>query len=176
VFEAYCPVVTSDRRIVCFSYGITRSDGLLEGREGGTCASLLPNHAGIIRDGELSAEQIPHAMALYLPEAHLAPAARLPALSWDWTNRYRGTIPMGARLAIPPMVDLDSSPLATMAGRVIARAAKGYGFIAVDRNGGHGVIVKTQHNAIKDNGWLNLPDEDLRRDLSWVLAHLRIVT
>ncbi|MCB4825542.1 hypothetical protein [Roseicella aerolata] len=175
VFEAYSPVVLSDGRIVCFSYGVTDARGALAGDEGGVCASLIPVHAGTIRDREIASGGVPHALALYGPEAQLAPAARWPALAWDRTNRYRGTLPMGSRLAIPPEIDLDAHGFASDAGRVIARAAQDYGLILVDRNGGDGLIIKTQHNAPADAAILARYDEKVWRDLRWMVARLKVV-
>jgi hypothetical protein len=154
---------------------VTEAGGLLTGQEGGACASLIPCYAGAICDGEIAEGVIPHALALYLPEAHLAKAAVPPALAWDRTNRYTGTLPMGVRLAVPFTVDLDQGGPVTVAGRVIGRAAQDYGCIAVDRNGGHGLVVKAQHNATRDAAVLNTADAEVMRDLAWIMARLQVV-
>lgn len=176
VFEAYCPVILGDGRIVCFSWGITDAGGALAGEEGGVCASLIPAYAGAIRDGEITAGAIPHAIALYAPEAHLAPAARWPALTWDRTNAYRGTLPMGTRLAIPPGVELAGLKLDTVAGRAIARAAQDYGMIIVDRNGGDGLVLKVQYNAPRDAPVTRRYDAAVWRDLRGIVERLQVVS
>lgn len=106
-------------------------------------ASSLPAIGGLIRSGELSTS-IEHAMALLVPSTKLygtPPYYTWPAQSADASasQTYLGTNPnfrMGTLLAIPPSIDLNNYTWKTTQGRIVANAAKEYGFYIVDSSSG----------------------------------------
>jgi hypothetical protein len=106
---------------------------------------LIPNYAGLIREGEVASGSIEHALACTFPAALLAPRVVFPATAFDMNDGYKGTVPMGALLALPASLDLSSLKLSP-GGLVIARAAQRYGIYVVDR-GGEGVTLKADQHA-----------------------------
>lgn len=135
VVDLYAGVVTSDGRVLATmaSWIDVRGDGT--GWWNGRRASMLPSFAGLIRDGEIDAGHIPHALALQVPATMLARAFVWPAFAFDRDADYSGSLPMGALLAIPSWVDIDGLGLSRR-GRAIAQAAQDYGAYVVDRGGG----------------------------------------
>lgn len=103
---------------------------------------MIPTYPGVLTRADLASGEIRHALSVKLPGSLLAAAWIYPAYVFDRdpaTNTeepYAGTLPMGARLAIPAAVDLAGLGLENPLGHVIARAAQGYGLIAVDRGSG----------------------------------------
>ena len=135
--DIYAGVVTSDGHVVgtMASWIDARGDGT--GWWNGRRASMLPSFAGLIRSGEIAGGRIPHALAVQVPAAMLRAQYVWPAYAFDRDAGYSGSVPMGALLAIPPQVDLDTLGLSPF-GLVIARAAQDYGVYVVDR-GGQGI-------------------------------------
>src|ERR1700681_2206116 len=111
----------------CFS----RESGASNGRR----ASMVPSFAGLIRDGEISAGHIPHALAAMAPRSILQASAVWPAAAFDRSSNYTGTLSMGSLLAIPATIDLTQLGLSPQ-GLVIAHAAQDYGVYVVDSGGG----------------------------------------
>lgn len=115
--------------------GISSGEGLSEGIRafGGSLAG------GMVRCSELAAGEIPHAVAVLLSTTQLRKGATMadqkvwPAMHSDGggKNDYQGLVPMGALLALPPSVDVESLPL-TREGRVLARAYQRFGGYVVD--------------------------------------------
>lgn len=89
---------------------------------------------GLIRRSELQAGHIPHPLALALTRSQLLQGFVWPASSEDTSdpaNPYRGAVPMGMLVAIPPLVNLAALDL-TPQGLAIARALQDYGAYVVD--------------------------------------------
>jgi hypothetical protein len=139
VLDSYATVVLSSGVVLgtMASWIDVRGDGT--GWWNGRRASMLPSFAGLIRDGEIAAGRIPHALAMQVPRRLLRRAAVWPAYAFDRDSGYSGTLPMGALLAIPPRVDIGRLGLSPP-GRAIARAAQDYGVYVVDR-GGEGLTI-----------------------------------
>ncbi|MFZ2654308.1 MAG: hypothetical protein WAX69_05290 [Victivallales bacterium] len=146
VLECYDAVVCGNGDVICAmaSFSDPCSDGT--GVNNGRCASLLSNYAGLIRKGEVSSGRIPHALSCTMSRLLLAPQAVWPAYAFDMNDRYEGTVPMGALLAIPFDVDLNKLGLSEK-GKVMARAARDYGIYVVDRGGDGGVTLKAALDA-----------------------------
>jgi len=134
VLDAYGAVVTADHQLVAAmaSWIDARGDGT--GWWNGRRASLLPSFAGLIRNGEITAGRIPHALAALAPTTLLGRGVQWPAATIDRNSGYSGSLPMGALLAIPASVDLATLGLSPR-GLVLARAAQDYGIYVVDRGG-----------------------------------------
>jgi hypothetical protein len=103
-------------------------------------------------------------MKIVVPAGILHPSYVYPALTFDRgatteSPGYSGDIPMGARLAIPHNLDLNSLGLTTSFGKIIAKAAQTHGFIVTDR-GGSGITVVTE-SGIKNP---ELDNYDWQRD------------
>ena len=179
VLETYATIVLSDGTIVALSYSVTDPTGLGDGWQRGQTASMLPSYAGAILDEEIAAG-IQHAMAITVPPELLTPAIAYPAYAFDRdaaTNSYpySGTLPMGARLALPRNLNLDTLGLATKAGRAIAVAAQKYGFIIADR-GGEGITIRVRPTRKPSQTTLHAYDWGLSNDLTLILAKVRLVT
>jgi hypothetical protein len=143
VLDSYATVVTNGAVIATMASWIdARGDGT--GWWNGRRASMLPSFAGLIRTGEITSGRIPHALAAQVPAGLLKKAFVWPAAAFDRDANYSGSLPMGALLAIPPKVDLDTLGLSTY-GKVIARAAQDYGVYVVDR-GGAGISFLAELN------------------------------
>ena len=140
LFEAYCAVVLGNGDVVCSLASFPDLAGYGDGGAGGLRASLLPCVGGLLRAGELERGEIGHALACLLYRGCLQWGAHVwPAVSHDTNSGYSGTIPMGARLAIPATVDLAPAGLSGK-GLVLARALQQYGMYVVDR-GGRGLTI-----------------------------------
>jgi hypothetical protein len=143
--ELYAAIVLSSGEVVAGMYGFTDPSGTGTGREHGRRASLLPSYGGVLRSADLAAGKIDHAMVLLAPPAMLSRSFVEPALAFDSdSSDYGGTLPMGARLAIPPEIGLDDLDLQTRVGAMIAATAKAYGFFIGDR-GGPGWTIVTEY-------------------------------
>ncbi len=91
-----------------------------------------------------------------------------PASAWDTNARYRGSLPMGALLAIPRAIKVDALPL-TAPGKVVAHALQNYGMYVADRGGDGGMSVLAELQA-RDIRWTG-QDHDLKvikEHLQWV--------
>jgi hypothetical protein len=151
VLETYGTVVLSNGTIVAQSYKITDPSLNGDGWQNGITASMIPVYAGVVREKELAAGLIDHAMKIVVPAGLLDPSYVYPALSFDRgamteTPAYSGDLPMGARLALPQNLDLNSLGLTTAFGKTIAAAAQKHGFIITDR-GGSGITIITEKSA-----------------------------
>ncbi len=167
VLEVYGAVVCKNGDVIGTMASFSDPTGDGSGRANGRCASLIPNYAGLIREGEVASGSIEHALACTFPAALLAPRAVFPALAFDMNDGYAGTVPMGALLALPQSLDLDSLKLSP-GGLVIARAAQCYGIYVVDR-GGDGLTLKADQNA-KD-----AVTPTIRDDLTKIVRALKFV-
>jgi len=140
VLDVYNAVTLSDNTIVggIASYIDARGDGT--GWWNGRRASMLPSFAGLIRKGEMAAGSIPHALAVTMSPTMLKEQAAWPAYAFDRNANYSGSLPMGALLAIPSQVDINSLGLSPK-GKVIAAAMQKYGVYVVDRGGAGGMTL-----------------------------------
>jgi len=139
-FEGYAAAVLSNGDIVCAIASFTDITGPGDGTAGGRRASMLPSLGGLIRKGELARGEINHALVALLFRGCMMPAGHVwPAIAHDTNSGYAGSIPMGARLAIPRSVDVTKLGL-TPRGLAIARALQDYGVIIGDR-GGEGMTI-----------------------------------
>ncbi len=145
VFEAYAATILSDGTIVALSYNLTDPGGSGDGAQNGVTASMIPVYAGLLRRDDISRGRIDHALKIVVPASLLAPRCVYPAFAFDRgalreDPPYAGSLPMGARLALPMHLDLESLGLSTRFGRMVADAAQRHGLIVVDR-GGAGVTL-----------------------------------
>jgi len=178
VLETYATIVLRNGDVVALSASVTDPGGMGDGRARGQTASMIPDYAGLLTDAEVISG-IEHAIAVTVPASLLAPRIAYPAAAFDrdaLTNPepYAGTLPMGARLALPAKFDLTALRLQTAAGRTIAAAAASYGFIVVDR-GGEGVTLRVQPNGERKVVALHAWDGALHADLRAIFAHLEQV-
>ena len=146
VLECYDAVVCRNGDVICGMAGFTDPSGDGTGANNGRCASLLNNYAGLIRKGEVTQGKIPHALSCLVSRRLLAPRCVWPASAFDMNDRYEGSIPMGALLAIPPEVHVDKLGLSKK-GLVIAQTLQEYGAYVVDRGGDGGVTIKAALDA-----------------------------
>lgn len=180
VLECYAAIRLSTGQIVCTTYAVTYLDSVGDGWQNGKTASMIPGYAGLLHDEEVAAGAIDHAMAIAIPPASLTASITYPAFAFDRdaataSTPYGGSIPMGARLAIPPSVDLSTLGLQSDAGRAIARAAQTYGFIVVDR-GGSGVTIRCNPTPKTPSAAMRTYDGYLANDLSLIVTALKRVT
>ncbi|MEK6794519.1 MAG: hypothetical protein AABZ39_07065 [Spirochaetota bacterium] len=167
VLEVYCAVVCKNGDIIGTMAGFTDpvSDG--SGLENGRTASLIPNYAGLIREGEVTAGVIDHALSCTFPPNLLTTQAVYPAMAFDMNDRYKGPVPMGSLLAIPLSADLSAMKLSA-GGRIIAEAAQRYGIYVVDR-GGAGLTIKADQNAS------DALTQETRADIYKIVRELKLV-
>ncbi len=171
--ETYATIMLASGDVVALSAAVTDPDSLGDGHQNGQTASMLPDYAGLLQDDDI-ATGIDHAMAITVPAGLLAPAAAYPAAAFDrgaLTEQppYAGTLPMGARLALPASVNIQSLSLRTQAGRAIATAAQSFGFIVVDRGGG-GITLRVRPNAPHPRPELHAWNTDVQTDLRVIFA------
>ncbi|WP_431858571.1 acyltransferase family protein [Azospirillum sp.] len=174
MLETFATVVLSDGTIVCQTFKITDPGGMGDGRQNGVTASMIPVYAGLIRRAEFRAGAIEHAVKIVVPAGLLDTAFVYPALAFDRGARteqppYSGTLPMGARLALPADADLERLGLTTAFGRLLARTASSYGFIVVDR-GGAGVTLMVEYGP--HDPALDRWDQGHSEDLARIFANL----
>ncbi len=173
VFEAYGAIVLADGSIVAQSFKLTDPGLAGDGFQNGVTASMVPVYAGLILTPELAAGRIEHAIKLLAPARLLSPACVYPALTFDRRATgevpgYSGSLPMGARLALPPGLDATALGLRTPIGRMVAAAAQTYGMIVVDR-GGEGLTLVTEAGSAPGLAWTPAAQDDLDR----IVAALR---
>lgn len=136
-------------------------------------ASLL---GGLITPEELNELKINHAMAIELDLGQLKSGGSprdqfvFPAVSTDngSVKNYTGSIPMGARFALPPDVELDHAGL-TPEGLAVARAYQQYGGYVVD------TAYRTTSIAMVSN-WTATQLSHLQRDAKWIRNHLVMIS
>lgn len=148
VLETYATIILSTGQVVClyasYTWPNTNGTGFQDGRR----ATMVPNYAGLIRNGEYTSGTIPHALALDLPPAAIKRAINFPALAVDDNNSYTGTvIPEGALLAIPSGTTNASLGITTTLGTIIANACRTYGAYLVDETGTAESIFDTSVDA-----------------------------
>jgi len=124
---------------------------------------MIPNYAGVLRNGELSSGQINHALAVGIGPEAVAKAAVRPATAIDRnTTDYSGSLPMGSLLAIPASTNVANLGLRTAQGRTLAKAAQQYGMYIVDTSGPHYFVIASEQHVTDIPAWNNDLDSDLR--------------
>jgi hypothetical protein len=169
VLNTYATVVMSNGNIITdmASYSYAKGDGT--GYWNGRRASMIPAYAGLIRKREIANGKISHAVALVMSPDVLKEQAIWPAYAFDRLSGYSGTLPMGALLAIPASVDINSLGLTTN-GKILARAVQDYGAYVVDRGGVGGMAFQAEfgNSEIRWNG--DIKDlQIIARHLKWVV-------
>ncbi len=144
--ETYATIILSGGEIIAQMASFTdyRADGT--GWWNGRRASMLPIYGGILRDREVSEEEINHALAANVSPTVLDTEVAWPAFAYDANPGYSGTLPMGALLAIPREVDLTDLEWHSTLGLALARAAQEHGIYLVDRGGPDGLSLITETN------------------------------
>src|SRR4051794_14646653 len=97
----------------------------------GATATSLPVIGGTILISELQQGDIPHALALAVPDAR-ANAWAFPAQRTDGNVTDPASLPEGAHLRLDPSIDVDKLPVPPVT-KMMARAAQRYGIILRDR-------------------------------------------
>jgi hypothetical protein len=168
VLDCYAAVVLANGDIVCGMASYVNAMGEGTGWSNGRRASMLPSFAGLLRDGEIASGDIKHALVCQISRLVLGETALWPASAWDTNARYRGSLPMGALLAIPRDIKVDALPL-TASGKVLAQALQNYGVYVADRGGEGGMTILAELRA-RDIRWSE-QDHDLsviKKHLQWV--------
>jgi PKD repeat protein len=160
-------VMLSNGSIVCSMASYIDSAGSGDGYTNGRRASEVPSFAGQIRQGEITSGKIQHALVCNISATILTQQAIWPAVCFDTQDGYTGTLPMGALLAIPQSVDINSLGL-TPKGLILARALQDYGMYVMDR-GGSGCTILAELTAT-DVRWTNQQDDlnIILKNLKWV--------
>jgi len=102
----------------------------------GTRASGVSQVMGLIRAKEVTAQKIPHTLAVAIPDSMLKSGYVWPARRQDYnaSTAYQGQVPMGTMLGIPPSVNVTALGL-TGEGLALAHALQDYGAHVVERAG-----------------------------------------
>lgn len=146
-----------------------------EGAGGGIRAAGASLLGGLILPEELNNLSIEHALSIELDLSQLKKGKKstdqyvFPAVSADSHSltAYKGTIPMGARFAIPPDVDLSAASL-TPEGLAVAKAYQKYGGYVTDA-AGHTASVAMITGGTKQQ------IANLYSDADWIRQHLVMV-
>ncbi len=157
---------------------ITPLDG--DGREinGSSTGAGLARFAGVVRESEIEAGVIPH--ALFFSTNMAAPGEfRYPATKTDGSNMENlpTPIPEGARVQLDPTLDVDAMPGLTPAEKTVAKALQTYGAYCGD-NGGARMAFLFEYapdtTTYADNGLTgsyasleNIPFDKLRVLANW---------
>jgi hypothetical protein len=96
---------------------------------------------GIVTAENLTSGGIDHALAIHVGNDDLYPAFVPPAVEFDndGSTTYRGTLPMGTRLGIPP--GTPQPPGLSPIGLMLFDALSIYGGYVVDRNAGFNLVA-----------------------------------
>jgi hypothetical protein len=151
-----------------------RGDGLHTAAGPGTGAhhqqraSQVSQLAGLIRVADLQKRVIPHALSIALPDRALRYGYVWPAFGQDGNaaSAYRGFVPMGSLLAIPPGVSMPAG--LSPPGQMIWYALSHYGAYVVDRTSPSSVLFA---EAAADSA-IN----PARGDVAATMSQVRLVT
>ncbi|WP_162872760.1 malectin domain-containing carbohydrate-binding protein [Austwickia chelonae] len=129
--------------------------------------------AGMISLDEVREGRIDHAMYLAAMNIQQYPEISWPALRGDGNLVDPNVVREGQRLRLDPNLDLDRYNL-TPVGRMVAEAAKKYGFIVSDRSGSVAVIGEAglrEETLTGTNPWPGLlggmPSYEVMRNFPW---------
>ncbi len=138
VFEGYAVIICGDGTICCGTMNLTNPAGLLDGNSGGLRATLIPNYAGTIKQAELAAGAIKHAISINVPGGQCnRNAPMLPATAKDASQTaYTGRFPIGTRFALPWSFNVGAQSWSSAEGQILARAVQNYGMVSTDTGGG----------------------------------------
>ncbi|MGA9472154.1 MAG: choice-of-anchor D domain-containing protein [Terriglobales bacterium] len=163
VLETLATIRLSNGNIVCGYAGYTWPKSSGTGFQNGRRASMIPNYAGVIRNGELSSGVIRHALALDLPQDSLTRAISWPAYAVDMNNNYSGSIiPFGGLLVIPADKTNADLGIRTPLGAAIANALRTYGAYVVDSTDSGSSIFDTEVEATDLPAWSGPAEADLQ--------------
>ena len=181
-YEAWIGTWSPDRKSIHAAYLVRtdlRGSGIASGesRSEGIRAFGGSLVGGLIRCDELRRGEIPHAVAVALAITQLRKAPTMgeqkvwPASMSDGggKNRYAGKVPMGALIAIPPEVTLDTLGL-TREGLALARAYQRFGGYVVD------ATVGAESLALLEPGCDRPAIEHLFKDIRTIRDRLTRVT
>jgi hypothetical protein len=146
-----------------------------EGAGAGIRASGASLLGGLILPEELDSLSIEHALPIELDRSQLKEGKKLadqyvfPAVTADADSltSYKGSIPMGARFAIPPDVDLSATGLSPE-GVAVAKAYQKYGGYVVDAAGHTASMAMITGGTEKQIA-------NLYTDADWIRQHLVMV-
>ena len=145
---------------------------MTDGKFPGIRAMDASGMGGLIRVWELKAHRIPHAVTFMLPYSRLKHGPVWPSAREDyWGFRdYKGNVPIGTLIAIPPAVDVTKLGL-TPSGLALAQALQDYGAYCDDSAGSQGIVISAEGAT---EGMAEL--QAMRADFPKIHAYLRPVT
>jgi hypothetical protein len=145
---------------------------LHDGRFPGVRAMDASGMGGLLRVWELRDGRIRHALTFSLPYARLKHGPVWPSSREDyWGFRdYKGDVPIGTLIAIPPGVDISALGLSA-SGLALARALQDFGAYCDDSVGTDGMEISAEGAS---EGMPQLADA--RRDFPVIRRYLRVVT
>jgi hypothetical protein len=149
VIEMYGTKILPDQRITTVRafrvdlYGTGMH--LTDGKYPGIRAMDASGFGGLIRAWELRAGRIRHAVTFLLPFSRLRHGPVWPSRREDyWGFRdYKGNVPIGTLIAIPPSVDISRLGL-SRGGQILARALQDYGAYCDDSSGTNGITLSAE--------------------------------
>jgi hypothetical protein len=162
----------SNGNIVCMYASYTWPESYGTGFQNGRRASMIPNYAGVIRNGELISGTISHALSVDIGQNALKRQINWPAYTVDMNNSYSGAIPYGALLALPSSLNISTLGLTTPLGVAIANAAKTYGMYVVDASSNNEFVINSEVAASDLPGWSG----PAQADLAAIMNVLQLVT
>lgn len=122
----------------------SQSDGVFD-KYYGTTATSLPFLGGQITAEELQRGEIRHAIGIALVDAEKSSIFSWPAHRSDGLNplNAKNRIPEGLRFRLDPAVNVDALNMSP-AGKIIAKAARKYGFVVWDKAGA--ISIRAQNS------------------------------
>lgn len=135
--------LTSERAFKVDLYGTGMH--MTDGKYPGIRAMNASGMGGLIRAWELQQGRIGHAVTFLLPSIRLKHGPVWPSAREDyWGFRdYKGNVPMGTLIAIPPDVDVTTLGL-TPGGLTLARALQDFGAYCDDSSGYAGITLSAE--------------------------------
>lgn len=177
VLETLGTIILANGDIICASAGFFYPSLAMDGSAMGRRATMIPAHAGIVRQGEMTAQSIPHALMFIMgPEAILNANPAYPGYALDSSTTYTAAagsgVKMGQMFAIPPAVNLNTAGLTTTAGRTVANAMQTYGGVLGDSSGAGNWAICSQVNSTDIPAFSFALQADLAiiRDLCQIVA------
>ena len=137
-------------------------------------ASTVPMYASLIRQADMDAGAINHALNVCISPTQLTNAYVSPEISFDRTSRYTGSLPMGTHLAIPLSVNLNAHSFQSQIGAMVAKTMQTYGAFLLDRGGPNRFTIRTEKN-VTSTLLTNASDTGADLDMNWILSQLQIV-
>jgi hypothetical protein len=118
---------------------------LTDGKFPGVRAMNASGMGGLIRAWELRAGAIHHVITFLLPAPRLKHGPAWPSAREDyWGFRdYKGHVPMGTLIGIPPNVDITTLGLSP-GGLTLARVLQDYGAYCADSSGFAGITLSSE--------------------------------